>query len=449
MAARWRLCVIVLVLIASSGVFAAYAQDDTDNARAVVQQWLLQELNKPGLILIEYSYSGTSWPDSSLGCPVAGQTYTSGLINGYRWTFLFDNMVRYEVHSDMDGAPAVLCTSTNVAPDVRLGVYNSPTFSILAPESWLVFQDQTASAVLFAPQAQDQCGDPGMLVTALGRVGVNTTPDQILTDYVNAVGVDEAPTARISMGSFGRSTAYETPCGDSIRKWRISAFLQYGSAYRVDQWAAADHFDQWDELFQQMLSQFAPAGTTSAGEIETAPDETTNPDTGGEAAPVEAGPPPDRAPLPMAHLFVGDLFVSTLNDLPGRSATVVPTIERRYLTFSPDGLFISFIEVDSGQLRVLDAAAGLSPRKVAEGVDPTFPPTWSPDSQRIAYAVNTGQTAEDGAAIIEIYAVPAAGGEPERIGRVQLRRRLSGDDHRSGGPAVHTKKPGRITRWSG
>jgi hypothetical protein len=415
MAAHWRLCFVWLVLIASFGVLspAARAQDDVDNVRAVVEQWLKLELNKPGLILVEYTYSSTSWPDSSLGCPVAGQTYTSGVVNGYRWTFLFDNMVRYEVHSDLDGSPAVLCTSINVAPDVRLVVYDSAVFTILTPESWLVFQDHDSNTVLFAPQVQDMCSDPGMQVTALGRVASGVTPDQILNEYVAAVGVEESPTARSSMGSFGRSTVYETPCSDGTRKWRISAFMLYGSAYRVDQWAPDDRFDQWDSLFQQMLSQFGPAGTTPAGGEGDTPADTT--ETGGETT-GEAEPPPDRAPLPMAHLFVGDLFVSTLDDLPGRSVTVVPTAERRYLAFSPDGLFISFVEADTGQLRVMDAVTGLSPRKVAEGVDPTFPPTWSPDSKRIAYAVNTGETAEDGAAIIELYAVPAGGGDGERLG---------------------------------
>jgi hypothetical protein len=412
MTARRRLCILCLILIASIGIPAARAQDDIDNVRAVVEKWLKQQLNKPGLILVEYTYEGTSWSDSSLGCPVAGQTYTPGIVNGYRWTFLFDNMVRYEVHSGLGGTPAVLCTSVNVAPDVRLVVYNSPTFTILTPESWLVFQDKDASAVLFAPQAQDACGDPGMLVTALGRVASGVTPDQILTDYVAAVGVQESPTARTSMGSFGRSTVYETPCGSGTRKWRVSAFMQYGSAYRVDQWAPAERFDQWDALFQQMLSQFGPAGTTPVvpEENASAPAEST----GGEAS-TATGPAPDRSPLPMAHLFVGDLFVSTLDDLPGRSVTVVPTVERRYLSFSPDGLYISYVETDTGQLRVMDAAAGLSPRKVAEGVDPAFPPTWSPDAQRIAYAVNTGESADDGAAIIELYAVPPAGGDAERL----------------------------------
>ncbi len=154
----------------------------------------------------------------------------------------------------------------------------------------------------------------------------------------------------------------------------------------------------------------------------------------------------------MAHLFMGDLFITTLDDLPGRSATVVPTIERRYVSFSPDGLSISFVEADTGQLRVMDAAEGLSPRKVAEGVDPTFPPAWSPDSQRIAYAVRTDQTADDGAPIIEVYAVPVWVARNKAARNGSARSALAGSARRpvTIPPTPPTcKTPGRITCWRG
>jgi hypothetical protein len=54
---------------------------------------------------------------------------------------------------------------------------------------------------------------------------------------------------------------------------------------------------------------------------------------------------------------------------------------------------------------------GLSARKMAENAHPAFPPAWSPDGQRIAYV---GAAPED-AASLDIYAVPAAGGEPEKL----------------------------------
>jgi len=63
---------LAALLVGVAGTPAARAQTDVETVRAVVQQWLLQTLGKPGLILVEYTYSSTSWPDSSLGCPVPG-----------------------------------------------------------------------------------------------------------------------------------------------------------------------------------------------------------------------------------------------------------------------------------------------------------------------------------------------------------------------------------------
>ena len=97
------------------------AQDPLDPVRRQVQAWLLETLDKPGLILIEYTYNAGVWGDSSLGCPVTGVTYTPGTVQGYRWTFLYNNFVRYEVHTGLNGDPIVLCTATNTASDTPLG----------------------------------------------------------------------------------------------------------------------------------------------------------------------------------------------------------------------------------------------------------------------------------------------------------------------------------------
>ncbi|MEP0763244.1 MAG: hypothetical protein HRF48_10970, partial [Chloroflexota bacterium] len=130
---------LAALLVGVAATPVAHAQTEVETARAVVQGWLLQTLGKPGLILVEYTYSSTSWPDSSLGCPAPGQAITPGVVHGYRWNFTFDNMVRYEVHSGLAGTPAVLCGSVNIAPDVRMSTYAGRDFSILVPDSWLVF----------------------------------------------------------------------------------------------------------------------------------------------------------------------------------------------------------------------------------------------------------------------------------------------------------------------
>ncbi len=409
---RWWWVVIVIGVLVGS-VQPAGAQTDVDNARAVVQQWLLEELGKPGLILVEYTYAGTSWEDSSLGCPVPGETYTPGLVNGYSWTFLYDNRVLYEVHSGLTGTPAVLCRSSNTAPDESLTAYTSTIFTILVPESWLVFP-RTGGDVLFAPSPDITCDQPGMRVVVMGRVANGVTADQLLDQQIAEIGVSESSAGRIPVGVFGRSTTYDLVCDNDSRGWRVSAFVEYGSAYRVEQWAPADSFAQWDLLFTDMLNLFGPAGTVAAPGGETSPEGSGEGDSASGADQATAAPA-DLPALPLAHVFVGDVFLGTLNDVPGRTVTSVPTFERRYLAFSPDGLYLSFIDVTNAQLNVLNTVEGRSPRRVAEGVDPRFPPAWNLDSSQVAYVVDSGERDADGAALLAIHTVPVTGGDAQQM----------------------------------
>ncbi len=403
---------LVVMLLAASGASVliprAAAQSNVDDVRKVVQQWLLEELDKPGLILVEYTYAGTSWPDSSMGCTIPGQPITPGTVHGYRWTFTFDNMVRYEVHSGLLGTPAVLCGAVNIAPDVRMTTYTGPDFAILVPEAWLVYPTGSNAEVLFAPGPSTDCTLPGMLVTAQGRVAAGVTPDSLLDDYLAGTGLTDSPTDRQLVGTLGRTTRYETPCDGGTRVWQVAAFVQYGSAYRVLQWASGDAIAQWNERFDNMLSQFTP--TSAIG--------------GGGSTPGAAGTSPSASDtdddlslpaLPLAIRFAGDVFLGALDDVPGRSVTAVPTFDRRYIGFSPDGLILSYIDVTNAELRTLHVVDGLSPRRIARNVDPRFPPSWALDSTRIAYVVDTGETDASGAARLAIEAVPALGGKAERL----------------------------------
>lgn len=385
-----------MVLVGLLGALVAgsvvQAQGDIETVRAVVQQWLLQTLGKTGLVLVEYAYSYTTWPDSSLGCPVPGQPITPGEVAGYRWTFTFDNMVRYEVHSGVTGTPAVLCSALNIAPDVRMTTYSGRDFSLLVPEAWLIFPGPTEGETLFAPGSSTDCALPGMLVTALGRVAVGVTPDQLLDDYLAGISGINAPPVRQPVGTFGRSLTYEAPCDSTTRGWRVTAFVQLGRAYRVLQWAPGGEFAQWDVRFENMLSQFVPAEASASA--VSADDKTT----------------PALPALPLALRFAGDIFLGALNDVPGRGVTTVPTFDRRYLSFSPNGQYLSYLDRTNAEVRTMDALSGLSPRRVAQKVDVRFPPAWSADSARLAYVLGT-----DDPVLLAVEAVAALGGEAERL----------------------------------
>jgi len=198
--------------------------------------------------------------------------------------------------------------------------------------------------------------------------------------------------------------------------------VQYGSAYQVEQWAPQDQFGEWTELFANMVNQFSPADSSTVLPGEPSGGEPAGDSDGEQAA--EAAGPVELAGLPMAHVFVGDIFIGALNTIPGRSVTTVPTWQRRFLTFAPDGLRLAFVDVTNAELRVIDTAEGRSPRRVAEGIDPSFPPAWSPDGSRIAYVVGPGEGAGDA---YEIRAAAVDGGEPEVLGAFTL-----------GGECAHT-----------
>jgi len=404
----YRLWLVIILLLSGIVAPATFAQDDpAEQVRPVVEQWLLTEIGKPGLKLVEYNYGGTSWPDTSLGCPVEGQTYTPGTVHGYNWSFFYDNFVRYEVHSSVDAKIIVLCNAVNVAPDVRLTTYRSVDFTILIPEAWFVTEG--TGQVLFGPSSQAVCDQPGMAVTVLGRVAAGVTPDQLIESVLTQAGVQDVPSGRATVGVFGRTTTYTVPCDTLTQQRRLSAFVQYGSAYQVEQWVPQDQANQWDQLFLNMLSQFGPADAVAGPTTTPAPDAGTGP-------PQAAAPDLAELPaLPLAHIFLGDVFLGALNDIPGRSITVVPTAERRYLNFAPDGLHLSFIDATDGELRVLDVAGGQSTRKIAEGVDPGFPPSWNLNSQEIAYVA-----AASSAGAYEIRAVSFNGGESRLLGNFTL-----------------------------
>lgn len=423
---RWlRIASAVIALaLALTGVAprADAQQDAIDRARANAQQWLLTRIDRPELLLVEYTYSLSTWPNTARGCPVAGQTYEAQEVTGYRWTFLFDNMVRYEVHSDVDGNDVALCWAQSLTSEAQLGVFNTTTFAILKPEAWLVFPNENASEVLFAPQPDAPCDQPGMRVRVLGRVASGVTADRLLTDRLAQLGAAEQPDARESAGVSGRSTVFEADCDGAPRRVKLTAFVQYGSAYEIEQWAPASHFDNWHPLFRNMLSQFTPGSGTLIPGMTTAPDSAPPADAESASEPTEPGEPVAPAPVdlaalppfPLAHVFLGDVFLGTLNNIPGRSVTNTPDAAHRFVTFAPDGLALAFIDGATAQLRMLPVE-NVSPRTLADAVAPDFPPAWSPDSAQIAYVAAPGD-AQASSPPRAIYTLPARGGEATLAG---------------------------------
>jgi hypothetical protein len=87
-----------------------------------------------------------------------------------------------------------------------------------------------------------------------------------------------------------------------------------------------------------------------------------------------------------------------------------------YLTWSPDGTRLAFVELFSQALYLVES--GSAPRMVATRVSTALPPSFSPDGRELAYAVDTGQMSPTGGgatAILQVQAIPVTGGSPRAL----------------------------------
>lgn len=146
--------------------------------------------------------------------------------------------------------------------------------------------------------------------------------------------------------------------------------------------------------------------------------------------PVTTAPTTYSAPILAYRNASGDVAIFGLGASTGPTAitgdargAVSPDFfswqaERFYdnLQWSPDGARLAF--QDSGGLYVVESNA--APVQVAGGIYGLLPAAWSPDGSEIAYPVDTRQTAPDDplATLVQVQAVPAAGGSPRVAGTI-------------------------------
>src|SRR4051812_46036799 len=92
------------------------------------------------------------------------------------------------------------------------------------------------------------------------------------------------------------------------------------------------------------------------------------------------------------------------------------TLAYGQFAWSPTGDMLAFSERINKTITVVQS--GKVPNVVAKGIDSGFPPSFSPDGKDVAYIVQTNQKTgtNDADLILQIQAVPAAGGAPRALG---------------------------------
>jgi hypothetical protein len=361
------LCVAVIMIFGLVAVPAA-GQDTLNNALRKAVSILSTKLGTPIKVVDSYSYSTESYADTSLDCPQDGQSYTAGPISAFQFLITIKG-ITYDVRVSADTKYAVLCIKEQAPQEITLTTYRTAQFSVSYPDTWQVNSRETD--FFFGTNPTPVCAQPGMTVTVFEQSDAKT-PDALLDEYAkqnsNASGAQFVGN-RESIGQSGRSAVYTSLCADgSVRQSRITIIVAYERVFRIWQFAPQNAFDEWKDEYLQMVKGFSPAaGNSTTGRPVTAI---------------------NRIPLSwIAHIFVGNVYVGTLSDLPGTAITRDAASDHVYsnAVVSPKGDQVAYFDPATGTLFTAVTQGGGEPRKLTDGVYTAFSPAWKADGSEIAY----------------------------------------------------------------
>jgi len=391
------------LLLVSLFVFAIlpplYAQlPPAEGIRPQVQTFLQQQMGREAA-LVEYSFVADTWTDAALGCPREGESYAQVITDGYRWQFLMDDGIRYELHSDGNGASIVLCAELS-QPAFTYSVYglNNPFYTIQHPNLWSV-QVISPTEVNFTFRGQSACNLPEMRVLVRQDA---TDAATLLGEFLSSVGVSSDPANFAPLRDTGRTATFSQGCGGLERSTLASALVVAERGYLVLQSAPTPIFPIWRGVFAQMMGSFQPkdaaALPTPAPTVAAILPPNTTPDAQAQVPQAPAPPAVELGSVPLAHIFIGDVYIGALNDLPGFGVTADPSHTRQHLRPARDGLQLAYIEDDT-RLYTVSLLDPDTPNLLAEDVAAGFPPAWAVDQPALAYLTRD----ENGLAVQTIF----------------------------------------------
>lgn len=364
--------VLLLVLLSTANPPATKAQTaPSQEALQRVQDYLRTQYGTD-FVMLSYTWQRDTWPDTSLGCPRLGLNYEQREVEGWSWNLTLDDNNVYTLHSNLDASLIVLCSEIDRSQTLRFATYQNTDFRLEYPETWQFTENEDFSDVVLSPSGAEDCTTVGLRVQFLPVAGnANTMLDAVLQQagFVENIGV------RVPIADHTDALAlgYQAPCGSNLAQYRVGAFPDTftGTGYLVIQRAPLDVYSQWAGVFDRVLRSFRLTET-----LESLPD-------------AENIVPPSQAleNYPLAHLFVGDIYIGTYNQLPGEGLTAGGNRYRRSLRFSTDGVYLAYVEVEPSDSTDRLEIAGTTIRRtrIGEPLAPFFPPAWSPQESRVAF----------------------------------------------------------------
>jgi hypothetical protein len=399
----WSILVLSLISLVHPQSLRAQGPDP-EALRGIVQTYLVEQLGREATLL-EFSFVGVTWEDTGLECAPEGVETEAADIVGYRWSFLMDDGIRYSLHSNIDTSQIVLCADTSERV-FTYSTYSSNLFSINHPNLWSARQE-SPNQFSFTFRGQGACNLPDMGITAVANVADAAS---LLDDFLANRGIDSGAASYAPAAETGLSTSYTAECNGLLRRWRVTALPgNGGSFFLILQSAPVNVFGIWRPAFAEMVDSFAPgSGLVSGGATGFAASTATSvpptpqatqatveavaaPTESPTATPLPTVPQPPPAPeldlttIPLGLVFLGDVHVGRLNDLPGISASIGGDASRQHLRMSSDGLQMAYIE-DETRLFTLPLNDPRSPNPLRDDAAPNFPPSWSLEGAALSYA---------------------------------------------------------------
>jgi len=192
-----------------------------------------------------------AFSSSALGCPEPGMAYTEALVEGYRFS-LETGGTAYRLHTDLEGATAVLCPGAGGEP-AALDWFSSARLGLTVPYplDWWAAAREDEGEVTFRPG--NNLPTLGMTIKQLA--GASGSIDEWLSGFeadLLASDPSASPAGPVqTVGANARSGRYNRPLGGG---WVIERVTYFPEGYQVRQWAPADQWGQWNESFLRILA---------------------------------------------------------------------------------------------------------------------------------------------------------------------------------------------------
>jgi Tol biopolymer transport system component len=381
------LVLVVSLFVLSITVYAQTPPSSLNDALADLSSRAGQTLTLDDLT--SWTWLRRTYPDSSLGCPQAGQTYEPVTTEGYQFIFVY-NGVTFDYRAPVAGGNVFLCSGPATVPQAPARPTNTPVPATTTTTSGRAVCDGAMNTRL--------------AVGAQARV----VPDGLPNNIRREASTTSERIGRIPAGE-PFSVIGGPQCAQNLVWWEIT----YGD---ITGWTAeGQNGVYWIEPLSTLAPAVTPAGGTAATPVATLePPQVFTAAAAGQALSVtNAGLLARLAELPVSERVTGLAWSADGTTLAVTVPTGIWLYNAQVFTQPPRLLRVSNATVNGitasptanlfatahadGTVRIWDISTGGQRAVLRSHSQPVYAVAFSPDGTRLASGGGSVETGEDSA----------------------------------------------------